>query len=249
MDPALPVGRPLDLERGRAVDQRPEQAPGRVQVGPRADVAPAAAELLRRHVRRGAPADRVPAAVGLLGEPEVVELDPRHAAGPGDEHVRRLEVAVDHAAGVGVAERVEQRDDHRLDRRPRQAAAPAGQRAAVDPLHREPRGARRDRTVGAGLGPGVGLAVVEHPDDVRVVEGGDRPGLGAERLAPGGLVVGLGGQELHRHGVLQAQVSAGPHLAHAALADRTVQTERAQLDHRSPPCDLYNVARPGAARG
>ena len=78
----------------------------RVDVGPQVDVAAVAAGLLRAHVRER-PLDRSHRAhhrrhVGIRDarEAEVEDL----GAGVGDEDVRRLQVAVDDAALVGVAD-------------------------------------------------------------------------------------------------------------------------------------------------
>ena len=91
------------LERRPAGDQGIERRPQRIHVGRRADLAPLAAGLLRRHVA-GRPHDLARAgqpavALHLLGQAEVG--DPRVAVLV-EQDVGRLQVAVNHAALVGI---------------------------------------------------------------------------------------------------------------------------------------------------
>ena len=98
-----------------------------------------------------------------LGEAPVHDL---HLAEGADHDVRRLEVAVDHAAGVGVGDRLADLLEDREEAAPRSSAGVGplveqrGERAAVDQLHGEVRAgscveaeARRPgRCRGAGAG-------------------------------------------------------------------------------------------------
>ena len=89
----------------------------------------------------------------------------RGARPVGDDHVLRLDVAVDDAAPVRVLERVGQREADAQDVAVRQLA---GRRERVE---RAPAHELGDEVAGLGV-----LAGVEHGDDARVVEprGGER---------------------------------------------------------------------------
>ena len=101
------------------------------------------------------------------GDPEVG--DQRPALGV-DQHVLRLEVAVDDPVLVGEPRRLEDLADQRRPPARRQPALDQLlERRALDVLHRD--------VVGA-----VDLAAVEDADDVRVLEPGRRRGLAAEAL-------------------------------------------------------------------
>lgn len=157
----VPVGEKLVEEDA----ERPDVAGGRD---------PLAAELLGRRVARrqepiGGPG-RVP--VGPLGvedlrDPEVEEL--RHAVG-GDEDVPRLQVAVHEEPLMGVVHRgADVAEEGEACRDVEDAPAAVLEDVdAVDVLHDE---------VGEPLRRG---ADVQEPRDVRVVEGGKDPALGAE---------------------------------------------------------------------
>ena len=166
----------------------------------------AARELLGRHVgRRAGP--RVRAVVGRPGDAEVGEA---HVPLAVDHHVRRLEVAVQHAPLVRGGEAGAQLPRH-LDRlvlrQPPDAAQQRREVLAVDVLHREVR-------------PAVDLADVVHAADVLVgdlardahlvVELREARGIGGDGL----------GQELQRHGLVEAQVVGAVHLAHAAASEQ-----------------------------
>ncbi len=91
----------LEAERVRARERLVEDDAHRVDVGPR--VRGAGVELLRRHVERRAEealvAGRGPAL--QLGD---AEIDHLHHVGRGDQDVRRLEIAVDHALAVRLGD-------------------------------------------------------------------------------------------------------------------------------------------------
>ena len=160
----------LRVERRPAGDQVVEHGAERVDVG--AAVERAAVELLGRHV--GERADAVD-----LGH---VRAEVQHAAEVGDldvgdgavgehrEQVRRLDVAVDQALAVDVAERhraLEADLDDQLERQQLVGAAVRAQRAAGDVLHHQ---VGRDR-VGHG---------VEDLHHVRVLQPADERRLGGE---------------------------------------------------------------------
>ncbi len=102
-----------------------------------------------------------------LGDAEVEQLD---LAAGGDEHVRRLQVAVDDQVGVGVRDRrldVQEQADARLDAEPLVVAV-AIDVLAVDVLQHQ-----------VGL-PGSRDAGVDQPRDVRVRELGQHRPFAAE---------------------------------------------------------------------
>ena len=119
-----------------------------------------AGDHLRCDVADRAGGDRAPAA--FEREAEVEDAD----RAVGDQHVRRLEVAVEDAAPVQVGERLEQLD---------QEVDPAGEVALgggeVD-RHRAIEQLHRDERLAAGV-----EAVVEDADDVGVAERGQDPEL------------------------------------------------------------------------
>ena len=139
------------------------------------------------------------------GDPEVGDL---RLALVVDDHVLRLDVAVDDPAPVRVAERLQDLlgEVDRDVRRQRAALAhELLQRAPVDQLHRD-------------VGRPVPLGAVEDADDVRVRE--PRRGL---RLAPEALaelrVLGEApAQQLQRHAAAEHLVLGAPDLGHAARA-------------------------------
>jgi hypothetical protein len=145
-----------------------------------------------------------------------------------DDHVVRLEVAVDDAATVGEARRAQDLNDD-VDRARRVHRAVFAhdrlQRTSGDILHGD--------VVGA-----VPLAAVEDGDDVGVRERGRAGGLAPkaldELLVFGEVVV----QHLHGHLPTEQLVLGQVHVGHAARAearDHVVATvdERVRLDHRS----------------
>ena len=215
------------LLRRRAVEERlagEREVAGRgqrVDVGGRRQLA--AGGLLGRHVGRRADhhvggGQRVVAAA-VARDAEVDQLDDVGlAAGGGHQQVRRLDVAVDHPARVGLGQRRGGLGDQVDRARWRQRAALGHQllqRDAVEQLHREVRQAV------------VGDAVVEDPDGVGVGERGGGRGLALEPRGGGGVGV-VEPQDLHRDVALERAVPRAPHLAHAADSDPRLELVAAQ---------------------
>ena len=218
------LDRALAGERDLAGEELEEHDPGRIEV--RRLVDRGAARLLGREVLRGAD-DR--ALLGHLAgsgsrDPEVRHL---HDSLGVDDDVVRLDVAVDDAVAVRVAERredlprIRDRDGHRAQ------AARADElleRPALDVLH--------DDEVGA-----VELAAVEDRDDIRV-----REPRGMRRLAPEALdellVVRVPRvQHLDRDSAAELLVLGEVDVGHAAAAElaRDAVTPR---EERSGECVL-----------
>jgi thiopeptide-type bacteriocin biosynthesis protein len=142
--------------RQPAGQQVVEDRAERIDVDPRVDQLPA--RLLRRHVGRGPDhraaqrqarsagqrqlvarsAGRIARGIGATGQPRQAPVDDRDLAELADQHVRRLEVAVDHAAAVRVGDRVGDRGDDREQRDALVEAAvvePRVQRGPAEQLH------------------------------------------------------------------------------------------------------------------
>ena len=107
---------------------------------------------------------------GRLGHAEVDDLRHRLAVVEGDQHVGRLEVAVDDALLMRVLDRLADGDEQfqPLPRREVVLVAVPGDRHPLDEVHDEVRPA------------GAGRAGVEHAGDVRVVHQGQGLPLGLE---------------------------------------------------------------------
>ena len=149
-----------------------------------AEVEGLAARLLGRHVAdgaengarprfldcRGALAASLRLVSQQLGQAEVEDLD---VAVPGHHHVLGLQVAVDDAGRVGLAEAVGnlKRDIEQAPGRQRSFVQELPQRLALDELHRD-------------VDRGVRCADVVDRDDVRVVQGRCRARLLLEAFAP-----------------------------------------------------------------
>ena len=195
------------LERQLAGEQLPHHAAERVQV--RARVEWSALDLLGRHVVDGPDDLAGPGQLGHVGglaqrDAEVRELDDWRIPAL-EQHVGRLDVAVDDPLAVDVVERrgdLDQRDDHR-------GRLGADQRAQVP-------GAQVLHRVEAVL---TLDALVEHTDAVGVVEAGDRPELAAEPEHGLGVVDQLGPQQLDCQLVLGLAVDCPEHLARAATTE------------------------------
>ena len=137
-----------------------------------------------------------------------------------DQHVRGLDVAVDHQVAVGVGDRaadlqVQAHDGVRIER---MLVAPAVDALAVDQRHGQPAGAV------------VGHARVDQGGDVGVVEAGQDLGLAVEALAPGGAQRAQG-QDLDR-GLLAGHALLAPGAVdhgHAAAAELAVQGPGAEM--------------------
>ena len=200
----------LGNERRPSRDHLVEHDAERVHVAAR--VGGLALGLLRREVRGG------PHHGALLGEALVVtgvdragdaEVGHLRHAGVGDEDVRRLHVAVDHAVAVGEGERVGHLGTEARGHVGAQRAVAAddlGERVAGHELH--------GHEVGAAV-----LAPVVDPHDVRVVQAGRGLGLAAETLHEGGVGRVLGEQHLDGDLAVEQQVTGLPHLGHPAPPD------------------------------
>ncbi len=124
----------------RAPDERPQQADAqRVDVG--AGIEPAEIALLfRRHVAGRAGMRRRHVGADRPRNAEVDHLRPRPADILDHQHIGRLQVAVDDAAPVRVADRAAERD-HQFDAHPQRRHGlppPVVQAQALDPFHHEP---------------------------------------------------------------------------------------------------------------
>ena len=188
--------------------------------------------LLRGHVGRRA---QDGAGVGLV----LVELEPLGQAEVGDlgravggeQDVGRLEVAVDDPPVVrGLHPSRKQGDHpHRLARRPGALAEPLGQATTLDELQGEVRK------------PGV-LADLVDLDDARVLELGDRPGLGPEPRELIGRGVGSGEDHLEGDIAVEAELAGLVNDAHATasqLLDKLIANRR----HR--PASVGPISRLG----
>ncbi len=215
LDDAQDVGHrtPAKVERRRAGEQLVEHDAERVDVGRRRDLV--AQDLLRRRVGRRERSEgglRLPVVaservVEDLRQPEVHELG---FAFGGDEHIRRLDVAVHDQLAVRVGHRAADLQEER-DARPRIEAVSRGigdERLAGHVLHHE-----------EGFAVG-GDAAIEQPRDVRV----------RERRQDLALAAKVGFEIGRRHGApdhLQRDVVAvlpvgaprEEHRAHAAAAE------------------------------
>ena len=217
----------LARERHAAGQELVEDRPQSVDVGAGVDVEIVQLRLLGRHVfqRADERADLgVDAPIGQpraggLGDAEVDHLGHRPAVVEGDQDVRRLQVAVDHALLVGVLHRLADRDEQRqpLARREPGPVAILGDRHALDQLHHE-------------VGAAVGLAGVQDLGDVGVVHQGQRlPLLIEAGEHPLGVEAGAnhldGDAALHRRGLV-----GDPDLAHAPFAELLAELEAAGED-------------------
>ena len=198
---------------GRPAGERlVEDHPQRVEVG--AAVDRPAARLLRRQVRRGAELHPRPGEGGVAEHLGDAEVGQQQAVVLGaQEHVLRLDVAVDDPAPVGVVER-----GRRLPQvlaRLRQAERALLAQAVVE-------GAPLD--VGHHqVGGVVGLAVVVDGEDVGVVERGDRLRLALEARQEVGVRGEVGVEHLDRHAPLEQQIGGEEDLGEAALPDLPVE--------------------------
>jgi hypothetical protein len=163
-------------------------------------------ELLRGHVGRGAEhraAPRDPGAVRRRGDPEVGEL--RDAVLP-DQHVAGLHVAVHHALGMRVVERVAQLGDHPRDLLGPQRTAPQ------EPRERLPVHVLHDDQDALVVGRGV-----EHRDQVRMVQRRPELRLAVEALCD--VLRAIGVQALHGHLAAEPLVLAQENGGHASRAE------------------------------
>ena len=129
------LDRGFAIEQVRARQHLVEQHSGAVDVGTQVDRC--AAHLLRAHVARRAQHLAVAGAIDRIDVLGDAEIDDGQAAVGAEHQVLRLEVAVQHAVLVDVAERVHQlaEDLQCLVGRQRPAAEPLHQVAAVKEFH------------------------------------------------------------------------------------------------------------------
>ena len=223
----------LAHERRRPGERLEQQAGERVDVGPPVDGV--AARLLGRHVVRGAHGE-ARAGQPLLGpavlrQPEVREERVLAAAAEGDQHVRRLHVAVHEPVRVGGVERAGHlRDDgHRpLGRERRALGQERPEVGALDVAH-------------GHVEHAVDVAGVEHLDGVGMV---DRRGGAALRFEAGAehrVERRVRRDQLQRDGPLQREVGGAEDHAHPAPArDRLDPMPGEDGPHcrlaRHPPC-------------
>jgi hypothetical protein len=168
-----------------------------------------------QHVARDRSLGVVGACLGLAGAGEA-EVHDADAAVVADEHVAGLEVAVDHAGGVGGGESVAGGDERGDDLTPRswRVAEPGAEGLAVDELHGEEHAM-------------VDGADVVDRDDVGVGEPGE--GLGLAEHA--GLTAGVAGarqHDLEGDAAIELGVVGGVDHAHAAGAERIEQDVAAE---------------------
>ena len=141
----------------------------------------------------------------------------------GDEHVRRLDVAVDDPARVrlGQPARRSGRDAHRLFDRQRPSRDPLLQRLAVVQRHRQIELSR------------LGLADLVQRADVGVLEPADGPRLQPEALRRRNRRCRDGAQKLERDGAPEPGVQRPVDHAHRPAADLLVHLVRADgLPHQ-----------------
>ena len=224
-------GRPA---RQQFVENRPQG----VNVGGGADLAGVSEGLLRGHIA-GRAQDRPPARltgidVELFGQAEVADLGDSHGTlrtlrthrSYGKQHIGRLEIAMDDAGAVRRGDGVRQLLDQAGGRfrRQRGAVEVVRQRAAVAVFQHQIRTAVVD-------------AVLEHLDDVRMLQAGNGLGLVPEALS---LVAGrrfLRADHLQGDKAVERRLPRLVHHAHAAAA---------QLGQDLVFADLAGQGRTGA---
>jgi hypothetical protein len=229
----------LRLEHALAGEQLEEHESERIDVAALRHFL--ARELFRRHVRRRAGADVVDRA-DHSGQTEVGDADLPIAV---DHHVRRLQIAMQHAAFVrrGQARAHLARDfDRFVLRKPSDAAQQRRQILAIHVLHRQKRPAVRVADV-------VGAAHVAMGDRAGdahfVVELREARGILNEMLR----------KQLERDRLTELQVVGAIDLAHAAAAERCDDAKAAGEDRsrcEATPVGagrrIAAVARPRIAR-
>jgi hypothetical protein len=208
--------------RVRPGDQLPQHHAQRVQIGPRPLRAEVAVDLLGRH-EPGGPRHRLrERAVALHAARAHPEVRQDHAILV-KQQVPGLHVAVDDAAGVGVAQPPEAAQGHVPQVGPPLQLA-IHEAAAVAVLHHEVPGACGQ--VGA-LGPGQ-PPVVEHPHHVRVLQLRHEPHLVEEQLGAGSAAQ----IDLDGHRQVERLVAPAPDHTHPAATDDLLESDRADAGHR-----------------
>ncbi len=217
-------------ERGLAGHQLVQQHAGRVDVG--RDAGAAAGDQLRRHVLRRAghePARAQAALRGIAAGPGQPEVDHLHQLGAVvqllDQHVVALHVAVDDPRAVGLVEGAQDLADQLRGPADRERAGclhQAGEAGAAHVLHHQERGAA------------VGLAEVDHRDDVGVVQTARGAGLVVEPARDPRIGGERGVQDLDRDRPVERGLVGGEHHPHAAVADPGAQDVLAR-EHVADP--------------
>ena len=208
-----------------------------------------AGDLLGRHVARRAHQHPCPRQVCgrversrqlRVARPRQAEIEQLHAVGR-EEHVGRLEVAVDDALGMQRRERGQhpEADGHGIGHAQRPAPQALGQRLTLEQLH-------GDEQLAALLADLIELA------DVRVVDPRGGPGFAPETLACR-LVAGQRRHRLQRDGALQPLVARRVDDTHPACpqlaGDRVVPYASGQaLGRRSARDPRRGMGRQRGAR-
>ena len=212
-------------------DDRTGRRPGEREVDQRAQAPHIAGRprgLAARQLRRAIPRRSTDhAATRGLGERRREPPVHHHDLAVGAEaNVVRRQIAVDHAARVGVGHGMrdlEQRaQQRRAPRPPGRARDPLGEAVPAHDAHR----VERLLTVAAIIG-------VEHGDDAGVIEPGGHAGLAQQRRAGRGIA--LGAHLLDRDLAIEQQIVRGPdpsHRAHPELAAEPVARARAPRRRR-----------------
>lgn len=172
------------------------------------------------------------------------DAEVHHLHGPvvGDDHVRRLDVAVHDAVLVGVGQRLQHTgdDDQRLLRAGRlrvDQQIPDG--AALDQLHDDVRHGGAVHDVLAG--------VVDSHDRV-VVETGHRLGLTREAGLGNGVFGEVGAEQLDRDRTTEAHVLGREHLGHTAPAESVGHPVSTVTDKPAVAPQLRRVRHAAASR-
>ena len=206
-------GKRLAAKHRPAGQQRVQQGAETIQVAAGVDRLPLG--LLRRHVF-GRPHHVAGGRETRIAEqPGDAEVGEFQTAVGGQEQVARLDVAVDDAPVVRVAQRPADVDAHLRHLAPIERASPPQfllQAVAVDQFHRIEQVA-------------LLLAEAEQPNDVRMVELAKRLDLGLEPDAKAFFLGQGGGEQLDRGRLARLAVNAfvdRPHAAAAELADNLI---------------------------
>ena len=168
-----------------------------------------AVDLLGRHVADG-PEHGLARAARRDAERDAEVHDPRHVAFR-QEHVGRLDVAVNDAGLVRVTQPIQHLDDDRdllRDRQRRALAQPPQQVLPLEQLHHD---------VGRAVGV---IAEIEDRDDAGVAQARDRARLAFEALLLFGVAGRLGEHDLERDVALEHRVEGLVDGPHAAASER-----------------------------